>query len=294
MGGVDSVVLRMTLDTGGSGGLKDTVSFTANGAAKSISFTTENDQAFQAQGCEAPFAGKLALMKPDGSPNADGSRFALECRLKLSSLGAVGQSLSGFSIEATQSGSKGDIVPGGYYTVAGTLAPTPSDPDHCAYAKPSYALTGPTRYAGLTAPAQILGTAGEVKTTTLVLKNKLGARSQDLTLSVEAPAGVTVTMKAGDQSGSPLTLTLPALGERNVDMTIQSGASATGTLHMVLTTNLGGRIVQDISMTVNPADSSGPNTTLPTNSQGGGGGQSTPAPSLILGLLGALALARRR
>ncbi len=301
----DMVYFRLTVN-GGSGARTDKLTVQVNGQAKSFEFKTSDDQAFTGTGFDVVTSGPTAT--PSGS--TDGERVTVEGGVKLSALGGLGVKLSGYTVESTKGGTRGDVMPGCYYSpLTQTLVPdndpgcTDGDAESSTpFARTSgYVLQGPSYYVTVTLPAKATVPADGETVVDVGLANALKSAKwdtrQSAALTVEGADGFTATW-VGANGAEPAVEDLAKGGTATAELRLRGDghAAATGTLTITVTTSLGGRSVHTLPYEItaaSPADGGGDGTG--GDATGASGGKdSPPAGALLACCLLALAALRRR
>lgn len=286
----DVVKFRFMFNKGqASDGLRDVLSLKANGATKTFDLRTSNNVDFQGTGFDA-VAKAVPLRFPSGS--ADGDRLLVEATVKASALGGIGVKLTDYAVQAYRGNVRGDYMPGGYYGALDQNVDNPDQGDEATnrVRTGGYVLAGPTYYAKATPPTSLALAAGGSTTSSIAIANLLRSADWDTrqvaTMTVTAPEGVSVAFTAGPST----TVDLPATGTIDVPLHVSShGGPTTGQLTLTVATNLGGRTVHTIPLTVQEATATSP-------APGGSAAEDAPAPGLMM-LAAVLALAvvvRRR
>lgn len=289
----DVVKFRFFLNKGqAADGLRDVLTLKANGATKTFELRTTNNADFQGTGFDH-VAKAIPVRFPSGS--TDGDRFLVEATVKSTALGGIGAKLTDYKLEAFRgsNNARGDYMPGGAYNgIIDNANPDQGDEATNRVRTSGYVLTGPTYYAKTTPPSNVQLTTGGTKEVQVALGNLLRSAdwptNQIATLSVTSPNG----LAASFDGAASTAVDLPATGTVNVPLQIASqGGPLTGQLTLTVTTNLGGRTIHTVPVTVEAApQSSTSSTSTPLDSEG------APAPGFIM-LLGVIALAvalRRR
>lgn len=289
----DVVKFRFMLNGGqASDGLRDVLTLKANGATKTFELRTTNNIDFQGTGFDA-VAKAVPLRFPSGS--ADGDRFLVEATVKAASLGGIGAKLTDYKVDAFRgsNNARGDYMPGGAFNgVIDNTDPDQGDEATNRYRAAGYTLVGPTYYAKVTPPASLTLASGASTTSSVTLANLLRSADWDTrqvaTLTVAATAGLTASIDGATTD----TIDLPTTGTVDVPLKVMSqGGPGTGQVTLTVTTNLGGRTVHTIPVTVQDEAPSSSSSSATTSDSAG-----APAPGLMMlvAVLGLAVLVRRR
>jgi hypothetical protein len=305
--GQDVVVFRFFLNGGNAAdGLRDVLSLKADGAAKTLEIRTTNNQDFQGTGFDS--------VSKAQSIN-DGTRFTVEATVKRSSLAPVGGKLTDFKVDGYRGTTHGAYMPGGYDNGAlsnADPAQSPATNRVASCLKPGtqqieqahcYRLRGPGYYLTVDDPGEQSVAAGAETIVQLHLRNALPNTAQALTVTVEGADGVRARFHdpnaaSGEGYSDELRIDLPKAGSTSSHLALDEGQpGSSGTLTVIVTTDLGGRTEATIPYTVGegPAETTPPAQT--GGDDGGGDDKGAPAPAAVLAfvsLLGAALAARRR
>ncbi|MCA1818719.1 MAG: hypothetical protein LC620_01480 [Halobacteriales archaeon] len=239
----------MYADKGQAGAHKEVVTLSTPSGAKSFTFTTSDGSHFTSGGGFERVSDAVSVH--------DGTRFYVDGWAKLSALGKVGDRVSGFKVEAYTGSSVGDFMPGGCNNTIGTCQDPTGSMAADSYAKPDYALRGPTYYASLDVPAQTVQVgSGAESMEELTIVNSLADESQKITVTVEGADGVTARFhNPNDVSGGGYSdvasVELAARQQTIVHLALTgTTAGKHGTLTLTLTTSLGGRLVKQVQYQV--------------------------------------------
>lgn len=282
----DVVVFRFYMDKGGSGARRDVLTLGTPSGQQTFSLTSSDAATFTATGFDA---------HTNAQSLSDGTRFAVEGTVKLGRLGAVGQAIGPFKVEAYSGTQVGDYMPGGCNNSIGTCS-APSPDSDISYELRSYTLAGPTHYLAVTVPDSTLDVpAGGSAGATIDLRNRLTHTAQTVTVSAQAPDGATAGFHASgashDATPEPtVTLDLAAKGEGSVHLMVMGAREgATGTVTVVLDTDQGGHQTVQVPFRVTAAGATSTTTSAHTTST-----KASPAPLAPLALLAAAFLRRSR
>lgn len=298
----DVVAFRLVVccDDSGSGELKDTLTLKAGGQAKAFDFHTSDNQAFQGTGF-------LAVSKASAG---DGHRFILEGTVSLASLGGVGTTLSDFAVEAAKGSTRGDVMPGCYYSAPAPLggqqskvgegsapACTSGDAESgTPYTKTAgYALRGPAYYVTVTPPAGTTRVPADGEVTVDVRVANAIAAAQDATVAVAGADGFTATW-VGANGAAPAQLSLQQGDVRTAELRLRGDghAAATGTLTVTVDTSLGGHSVHQVPYEIVAAAGTTTQEDGSTDAPTSHAPKDSPAPVAALLALALLALAAAR
>lgn len=279
----DHMVFRIILN--GEGQSTITLSLTADGAAKSYTWT----------GSGTSWTGSFDKVTVIGTNVIqDGDRIALEGAVKNSKLGvSKGDALRDYSVVGSNGGDTHDSVPG-------DDSPALSSCDDSElYARPDYKLRGPVQYVDASfAERDVQVQAGQEKFVTLDLENILADAAQKVTVKLDGTdvrlhdprTNDYVTMGSFDldkrRSGGTAHQTF-------IHVAVEGAEAGDGTATATITTDLGGRITRTLEYTILAADETPTTTTTPAP---------TDAPDeespglgvLLLAALVAVALVRRQ
>lgn len=290
----DVLVFRLTLNGGYTGSerpeLREVLTFQAKGAEQSKEFRTLDNVKFT--GSFDAVNGPFPALTADGSQ--DGTRFYLEGSLKASTLGLkAGDKISNFFVQGYAGSDKRDHMVGGY-TIGGQAldqAPPEEQSQPASYKRQDYAIAGPTQYASLAAaPTQVTAKSGENKSVVLTIKNKL-IRAQTITLDATKPAGTSVAFHADNYRKDRTTFALASRQEATVHMYLTSASAASGTVQVVLATDLGGRATQEIQWSTTGGGTSRPTTGSAAHSTPDSPDEDAPSVGVALLLMVLLAVA---
>ncbi len=282
---------RFWFNKGATYPITDTLTFKAGGVAKTLAIKTINDQSFAV---EAGFASV-------GAPHdiGDEGRFWVEATVKASALGiGVGTELKEFRVESKAGSNLGDFMPGGCKTSLGTDC---AGTDTSTRFSGVYTTRGASYYASLTAPSQTIQVAegSDSAIVNVEVVGQLAFSKQTITVSLQGLDGASGGFHHGahgdnDPYEPTATVTLTGRQSTNLHLRLHGDqAGASGTLTLLLTTDLGGRTTATIPYTVTEPSAQ-------TSSDGGHvghtssskGSPAAAAPLVGLALLG-LALRRR-
>lgn len=234
----DAVAFRLFLDKGQAGPRRDVLTVDTSTGARTFTFQTSDDRTFTSGG------GFERVEGPFGVPN-EATRLYVDGFVGLSSLGKAGDTISGFKVEAFVDGSVGDYMPGGCHNTVGDCIVTGSKDD---YTRQSYTLRGPGYYARLTAPGRSDIAADTETFVALEVKNLL-AMPQQVTLTAQAPPGLTVRFHAPASGyAERLQVDLGSQGSTTVHLALTGAAGTEGAVLLALATDQGG--YQEASMQV--------------------------------------------
>lgn len=294
------VLLRLYLDKGGSGSHQDTISITTPSGVRTLSLQSPDDRTFTGTGFDR-------VGSPEPVPG-EATRFSIEGAVRLSALGAVGDKLSGFRVEAQAGSTVGDFMPGGCHKAVGDcIAGVDGDADE-EIKRSEYVLRGPTYYARLATPANAVEVAqGLEQMADLQIVNLLADQSQRIEVTASAGPGVTARFHdpadpAGSGHSDKASLVLPPRGTSSIHLSLGGvTAGSEGTVRITVTTDLGGRLEEDVPYRVTAGGTCDPAMQgmhgMPACPSGTSGTttKASPLPAAALAVLAlALAGARRR
>lgn len=280
----DAVVFKLILN--GQGAATIRLDLTADGTARSYSWTTSG----------SAWSGSFDRVHHQ-SDIGDGDRFALEGTLALSTLGvAVGAVLDDYTLTAVVGGDEGDHVPG--YDGG----PLGSCTDN--FQRPDYTTKGPVQYASVNIrETEVSVDVGEERFLNVEAENKLKDSVQTVTLTQSGGDGVLVRFhipsggsdysrsheKELAKRGKPGDSTLIHLAVQGEE------AGASGVITVTLTTELGGRVQDQVAYGVGAA--APPTDGADGTDDGDGDGNDIPAVGPVAAaaaVVSAIAWARRR
>lgn len=293
-GGQHVLVFRTIMN--GDGPLELTLSLSTSEGSKSIQWTTQNGASWSAD-----------KGSTDSMGINDGDRFALEGTVPRSALGlTVGDRITDYTLTSTIDGEDGDRIPGNDRPA---LAAGPCDPDDAptSYKLTSgYTLEGPIQYARF--PARDAGdcrAGSDLSTQRLLLDTQkfvdmvfcnTAGQNQEFTLSVQSVAGVEAEFHEPGTNRYTTTATTALQDGKGtlIHLALTASEPGSGVIKVTLTTDLGGRTVIDVPYEV--ADTGASPTASQSPTSGPTDEEPTPglAPASIIGLMAALAVARRR
>lgn len=299
--GQNVLVFRLTMNFGYTGSqrpeLREVFTFQAKGSQVSKEFKTTDNQKFT--GTFDAVNGPYHALTADGS--RDGTRFYLEGIMKYSTLSVnVGDKISNFFVQGYAGPDKRDHMVGGFTFGGQTVdQPPPEEQSQPAsYKRQDVALAGPTQYATLKAdPVEAAAETGDNTTITLTVKNKL-SRPQTITLDATKPQGVSIAFHGDAYRKDRLTFAVASRQEATVHAYLSAAGPVSGTVEVLLSTDLGGRVTHGIAYTVTSSGAAGSGGTSAAGQSGpdAGGGQS-PGPGMLLAVaaaaVGALLRPRR-
>lgn len=262
--------------------LKETLTLKAGAASVSKEMKTTDNAAFT--GTFDAVRGPEPFLNDQGQP--DGTRFAVDGVLKLSSVGlAPGAKISTFFVQGYAGSAKADQMEGGYTQngVTVTEKPPTETADPAGYTKPDYTIAGPSQYADLTLDlgSVDLQKGGNDATVTLTIANKLSV-DQAVTLHAMMPSGIVAEFHPGAE------VELPRDGSVTVHLYLTPGASAvSGLATVAMTTDQGGHVMKTLDIVVaEPAPDPAETDTGSDGDAGGAGleGMDDGEPTLETGL----------
>lgn len=295
-GGLGDVVAFRLILNGGSGSLRDVLTFKADGAAKSFELRTSDNQAFQGDKGTDRFdsVARFPATNPDGS--TDGSRFVVEATVRLATLGGAGAKLTDYKVEAYAGTAKGDYMPGGYVNGLGIDTANPPQGEGVTNFNRvnGYVLTGPTYYTTVDVPASATLAADGQTVVPIRLTNPFRSTAQTATVTVAGADGFTATW-VGANGADPAVEDLAKGGSGTAELRLRGDGHAptAGTLTITVTTNLGGRSVHTLPYEITAAQGStgdGTGSGAPPAAKD----KDSPAPAAVLVGLALLVLAALR
>lgn len=286
------VIVTLAVDLGAPEGqaLTDTVTFTANGATKTVVFRTTNDQTFTVDSA-AKVVGPQPLRSVDGQP--DGTRFTVDAWFTRTHFGlAQGDRLEAFSVTARRGETRGDIMPGGAFDVLGVER---SGDTNTQRERPFVEIRGPVQYVRLTPEASVAVQEGETAFVNLQVRNLLNDMAQTVSYSADAPGDVETGFHVIGSSSTAYPATMDDAvnkgGTEDHHLAVTGVRVGSGTITVTLTTDRGGLVMGEVAYEVVPAGTAtdGPGTGTPTD------GEESPGLGIpVLAALLAVAAVRRR
>jgi hypothetical protein len=285
----DSLVFRLIMNGGYSGSvrpiLKDDIIFSTAAAEKHFAFTTTDNRQFQ-----STFDSMSGPTQVMDNGKSDGTRFALEGTLKLSTVGLKpGDTIRDFRVDSYVGANRADYMPGTYDTL-GQPAPVSCTGNTL---RPDHRLQGSGTYVDLRFERDAVQVRpGQDQMVQATIKNRL-AEAQAVTVSVSHGNGY----DAGVHSPTSNVLShssnvdVPAQGETIVQIRVKGyDPGARGTVPVDLYTDLGGHTSKFFAVNVGTALASSTTSQPPAPSGG-----SSPGPGLGVLLVGlAVALGATR
>jgi len=236
---VPGIYFRLTFRRGDptGQGITDTISFKADGAEKSVAFTTKDNLAYTGIG--------LSWVSARLEPGT--YEFAVEGFASYASLGVLpGAKLTEVNTLSTNDGKDTDVMPGTYhyggqyvpddaqvgvgFGVPPTVTATPEN------GPLEYTLQGPARLAALASTVTQVDLSSTAKVVVpITLKADKTTLDQLAALSVQAPAGIKAALS---QTSAKLGNGTP---ETRLELVVESaGATMPGEIRIVADTDLGG------------------------------------------------------
>lgn len=305
----DVVIFRLMMNGGYNSDttrpeLKESVTLKVGSTTVTKEIRTSDNAAFT--GSFDAVRGPFPVKNNEG--NTDGNRFAVEAVAKLSTLVAqVGTKVSAFAVQGYAGTAKADQMPGGYTTGGQTITSCPPAAEAADYTRPEFTLAGPSKYASLVLNRnQVSMQPGDNESVSLTVgsllfKDRAHEDSVDydqaVTIEAVAPAGVEVIFHTTTYSVGETSFDLAAGAEAAGHFYLRPGPSAeSGTVSVVLTTDLGGRVEKEFALTIRPADVTESSSPTPSEMPPAEKGGPLPVPAAfpLAAFVAGVVLLRRR
>ena len=283
------LVVRFWFNKGTAFPLTDSVQFKANGFQKTLSIQSKDGQAYASES-------GFQSVGPVQSRGTD--RYSVDAVASFSSLGiSAGQSLTDFRVESKSGSNLGDFMPGSCKANFGTDCTI--DPETTRDV--DYTLRGASYYASLTAPSQTIQVAegSDSAIVNVEVAGQLASSKQTITVSLQGLDGASGGFHHGahgDNEPYQSTATVSLTGRQSTNLHLRlhgEQAGTSGTLTLLLTTDLGGRTTAIIPYTVTePSVQTSSEANHSGHTSSSKGSPAAAAPLVGLALLG-LALRRR-